>query len=264
MSEVQEGRVEFHLDGHLAPKDLSAEDFGAFVTEFEKLINARTEDLNLRDTILNVKTSVVGIHDGSVIADLAPSPKSSVLPIVVTTMSDIVAGRTEGWSIRSRGIYFNLLTRADRLGIKIRLRANNEGQISEAAIARIVAPPQLFQLKGTTTLYGEVVQLGGKAPKVDIQPIGYSRTVHADATREIVKDLENNGRLYQLVALTGEATWDPVTYEITSFTVDRWNTFAPPGAATAMQEMRAKYGKHFDAIHDVGAWLTELRGEGIE
>jgi len=264
MAEILEGTVELHMEGHLRPNDISAADFGALVTDFEKLVNSRVDDKELRDRIMSLKVSVVGIREGSAIAIFAPTPMETVLQVVTETINDIVSGQTANWSGRSQRVYYKITDLAEKLGVRPRLVVNWRGQVAQTSLAPLVAPPQLFELRGTTTLYGKVIRLGGKKPKVDIEPLGYSRMVHAAAEASIVKELEQSESLYTLVALTGEAQWDLETLEISKFHVQSWKAFSPPGPADGMAQLRDRFGKYFDDIDDVTAWLAELRGEEFE
>lgn len=264
MAEISDNTLELHLAGPLKLDDITAADFGAFVGDVERLVNSRVDDEMLREKILSLKVSVVGVKEGSAIAVFAPSPRDAVFPVVASTIADIESGRVEDWSARSKRLYYRIMDLATKIGARPSFKAKWQGEVLEADLAKVVAPPQLFDLKGTTTLYGKVYRLGGKEPKVDIEPLGYTRMVHAAAPEALVKELEQSESLYTLVAITGEASWSPTTLEITHFVVKTWRPFVPVPPVEGFEQLRERYGRYYNDIDDVTAWLAELRGEDIE
>lgn len=70
-------------------------------------------------------------------------------------------------------------------------------------------------IKGTTTIFGMCIRIGGKTPKVDLALPNRSRLIHCETTREIAISLSRS--LYKNVALYGQALWDSQTLELVEF-----------------------------------------------
>lgn len=111
-------------------------------------------------------------------------------------------------------------------------------------------------MAGYTTLYGEVLRLGGLEPKVEFKPVN-SRVLYCPAAKETVLRLREH--LYEQVAVHGLAVWDANTLEVTRFEIQDFEPFAGRGVTAAINELREEFGQYFDKIEDVDAWVAAVR-----
>lgn len=99
-------------------------------------------------------------------------------------------------------------------------------------------------VKGTTTVYGQCLRVGGVHPKAELRlPSG--KLMHVDLSEQVAKELAT--RLYEEVALEGAATWDTATWEILEFRVSQVTAFQKTDPVLAFKELA-------EAAH--GAWDT--------
>jgi hypothetical protein len=86
---------------------------------------------------------------------------------------------------------------------------------TEISTQRPITPPKPQFIKGTTTIFGMCMGVGGKTPKVDLSLSNRGRLLRCETTREIAVRLSRS--LYKNVALYGQALWNPDTWELVKF-----------------------------------------------
>ena len=86
--------------------------------------------------------------------------------------------------------------------------------IQDATISseRPVPNPGPDLVKGTSTVFGRCIKVGGAEPKVDIRLANRTKLLHVEVTESMAKKLARN--LYENVAITGEVWWESGTWEI--------------------------------------------------
>ncbi|MBL0129277.1 MAG: hypothetical protein IPP83_17935 [Flavobacteriales bacterium] len=109
--------------------------------------------------------------------------------------------------------------------------------------------------KGSTTVYAEIQRVGGVDPKIALK-LDDGPTLHCDISKDLAKTLST--RLYEVVALQGEAQWD-VDWNITSFKVTGYvDGFEEAPISESFAELKGLIGKYWDDV-DPDEAIADLR-----
>lgn len=118
-------------------------------------------------------------------------------------------------------------------------------------------------LVGETILYGLVMRVGGKEPRVMFEPLDSSRVIYGDVSREVAQVLAK--RLYQVVAIRCTCSWDVETLELLpDFKLEELLEYEPLPLDTAINGLAAQIGAYFTDIVDVEAHIAQLRESEVE
>jgi len=122
-----------------------------------------------------------------------------------------------------------------------------------------VAEPEL--VFGETTLYGRVIRVGGRTPRVMIETSDGS-SVYCDSSPAVAKELAP--KLYERVRLIGRAGWDPDDWSLVEFRIQD----AAPGPdldpSAALEQLSGVIGGFFSEVGDADTFAKRLRqGEGF-
>lgn len=108
-------------------------------------------------------------------------------------------------------------------------------------------------IKGETTIYGEVIDVGGENPNVHFK-INNDYTIIFDATKEISKQLAP--KLFEEVGLRGTAKWDAISYQVIDFKISEVIEYEPKHLKKTFNDLRNLLGKYWDGVDDVSAYLS--------
>lgn len=109
---------------------------------------------------------------------------------------------------------------------------------------------------GQTTIYGRILRVGGKKPRVMVETTSGS-SLFCDVSFEIAQQLGK--RLYEFAEFSGTASWNPHNWEIKEFRIE---SFTPNNIKTpeqTMNELRELVGRYFDDIDDVESYVSSIR-----
>lgn len=118
--------------------------------------------------------------------------------------------------------------------------------------------PSPAYLTGQTTIFGQIVRVGGVEPKVEVKTLS-EKTLYCPFQIELASQL--GARLYQLVGLNGDARWNAQNFEIEEFRVTGISDYQNSSLVDAFQSLSASAGKYYDDVDDVISYIAELRGE---
>lgn len=118
--------------------------------------------------------------------------------------------------------------------------------------------PRQSTLTGITTIYGEVVRVGGVDPKVEIKTIT-GQTLFCSFARDLAPEI--GAKLYKMAGFIGEAQWDLNSKLITQFKVNGITNYEATPIVETFHVLQNLVGKYFDDIEDVNAHIAGLRGE---
>lgn len=130
---------------------------------------------------------------------------------------------------------------------------------TEISARRPIAPPRPQFIKGTTTIFGRCVRVGGKTPKEDLALPNRSRLIHCETTIEIAISLSRS--LYKNVALYGRALWDSHTLELVEFKATQLANQTHHSPVKALEEISELVGDQWKDT-DVIDFINKIRSEG--
>jgi len=108
-------------------------------------------------------------------------------------------------------------------------------------------------IQGETIVYGEILRLGGKEPKIMLAS-SQGPTLYCDASRALVLSLGN--KIYQTVGLRGIAEWNPDSLEIEQFTALELTAYDHKSVAEAFLAVSDEVGKDLPDID-----IAKIRGD---
>ena len=206
--------------------------------------------------------SLVDVRDGSNRLVL------SLAPFLLDVLAEITASVTEGdfaaLPVQAHTALHEISHQATRQNWRVVFSEHSEesSRIREAEIsaAHPVPKPRPQFVRGTTTIFGMCIRVGGKVPKVDLVLSNRDRVIHVEVTREIAIRLSRS--LYKNVALHGVALWDPETWELVEFkgTQIANHTFRSP--VDAFEELSHVVGESWKEIDDVVDFVSGIRSSG--
>lgn len=117
-------------------------------------------------------------------------------------------------------------------------------------------------LRGETTIYGQVIRVGGRDPRAMIETVEgatiYCEMVDEDLARELGE------RLYTMVSLKGKAKWDSQTLRLEDFKAHEVADYHKGSILKAFEELSSIAGKYFSDITDVKKYIDDLRDQDSE
>lgn len=111
-------------------------------------------------------------------------------------------------------------------------------------------------LTGQTTIYGEVMSVGGVNPRITLRTIN-NQTIYCDTNVVLAKKLAEY--LYAQVCVAGTAEWSPDTLELEKFKIEEIVDYQKTSPVEAFQELSQLFGTQFKNVSDVKGFVTAVR-----
>jgi hypothetical protein len=123
----------------------------------------------------------------------------------------------------------------------------------------MIAEPEIVY--GDTTIYGKVIRVGGRRPRVMIETIA-GESVFCDASPAIAKQLAP--RLYERVRLEGKAAWDPDSWSLLEFRIREAESGPKEDPSSVIKQLSSRIGGYFSDIGDAEVFSRSVRrGEDV-
>ena len=247
------------IGGDITPSNVRAHDVASVLEATEDLLASSVlrahPELSNDDIIIGITS----ITSGSLVLRFSPSLPTLVLPIFeqVTT------------AIQSQS--FERLPQAARLALrKIATFTRKNRCIAEfravgrdtplAVINADLVIADAVRMLMQTTLYGRVLNAGGKNPNVHIETL-QGDIVICSGNQEQIKLLA--GRLYNNVGIVGIARCNVETLEISEFEIEEVLVYEETPITSAFAQIAEVAGHYFDHI-DAADYVRILRSDELE
>ena len=234
--------LELKCDGNgVKPDNVKASEIGALISEFETAILSTVKHENPEIDITELLICFDSIKDES-IGIFLRSNIDKVKPEILKLVS-------ASYLILNTCIFTNDYTRLPTQAItslkriqsfakrhegQARFKYNGEQLSVIDARSEIKAIGQTF-IKGDTTIYGELFDVGGDNPNIHIK-INNDYNVIIETDRQQTKELAS--RLYDTVGLRGFAKWDLVTSRILEFKLYDVIDYKPGNIKNTLDKLR--------------------------
>ncbi|MBI4332457.1 MAG: hypothetical protein HY673_14385 [Chloroflexi bacterium] len=120
---------------------------------------------------------------------------------------------------------------------------------------------RLPSLTGETTIYGQVIRVGGRDPKVWVELINGDQ-ITCEASVDIVRKL--GGKLYDIVGLSGSARWNPKSLALEGFTAKDITPYEETPLEDAFGQLAKVAGQYYADVNDVERYIASIRGSRRE
>jgi len=218
---------------------------------------ARSQKIELPED--EALVSLVGIEQGSNRLTFSVVP---LLTAAASTVSQSVEGGDySSLPLRVHRELHKISQQAEKRKWALNFIENPSLQIRPATISseKPVPEPSLRPLRGSTILYGRCMRVGGVHPRAEIRELGSSKLLFIDVSESIARTLARC--LYEEVALEGEASWDPETWEIQDFKAVRMTEYRAIDPIIAFRELAEAAGDRWDNV-DAEGYVRDLRSTG--
>lgn len=262
MSQGDDKRRQFHarLDGDVHPHTLSVRQLFDLVARLDKIarLQAGSRLPRTPSDVDGPGLSLVGIEDRC--AELRFAAIDPLAESIDAVTAALAMGETEKLAFTAQEELFELSTWVTRRAWSLRLWEPNDERVFDVTISegRPVPKPNSEPFDEATSIFGEIVRVGGKKPKAHIRLLNGSLFQHVVLTAPQAQDLA--AALYRHVGLHGVATRHPATAELLRFRVREIQFFDRADFAKAMAELRAVVGDKLDGV-DFIEHLKEMRGD---
>ena len=117
------------------------------------------------------------------------------------------------------------------------------------------------RLSGETTIYGQVVRVGGREPRAMVELLN-GQTVFCDTNEAVAKKL--GSRLYTTVGLFGMARWDDESLKLEQFTIKDVTTYEELPLEDVMNQLAKAVGVYYSDVTDVEKYISDIRRQDQE
>ena len=247
----------FHIEmrgSGVYPRTTPLKELIDFLTNLETTIleTAKAQDVDIQKDVV----SLVDIQEGSNRLGLAIAP--SFLPVIAQITRTVATQEFSNLPDRAHRSLYGIYEQAKKKNWEIHFVADNAQDIEVATISNECPIPNPVSpyVKGTSTIFGRCIRVGGAEPKVDVRLPNRSRLLHVEVTEEMARRLARN--LYDNVALTGEATWERDTFFIVNFRATSVVNIQSGTPLQAFKELGEMVGEKWKGI-DVERFVEEMR-----
>lgn len=243
-----------HVQG---PEDLDVNDLADLLVGLRKTTKTLLEELGLQEPE-GPLLSLAKIEPGSVEMGLSsPAPTAGVLQRKL--LVPLAEGRVENIPPRTYQRLREIDKRLRNKGLRLYYARGNERAVVLDPSHPLPERKPLL-LRSIVNYYGRVTDIGGKSPKVDIEDLG-GRVHHVEASREIVKRLEELRALYEVVGLQVEVerVLEGGKWSTRPIRVKGVLPYKRKSAKQALAEVAAQLGHHWRDV-DLDDYMRKLRG----
>lgn len=239
---------------NVAPDKVSSNEFGKIVSAYENAIVSVVKK-NHPNRTLPAYISVTGVDQNLLGIDLKPNLDNDIFEaadeinknISNRTFNKLPINAVENLTVIQRFINEKKAT----------AHLNGYEGISSTTITTDtnLNVDETFYIKGETTVYGKVVRIGGKSPKVRIEVDNKSISVIVSAS--VAKDLSSH--LYDTVAITGIAKWKKEDHELVDLKFISHKKIIKKSLAEKIKDLKNIIGKQWDNVDDPDEYLSHIR-----
>jgi hypothetical protein len=241
----------------VSPEEVSLRELVAVLTRLDAAIQSyAVAKLEVPE---GLAVSLVDIRSGS--ESLVLSVPDPLLPAVVTIAESFQRG---DYSALPNATYKELYELSETVvgrGWSLEIREEPKVGIPYASLtpeAPLAPPAAPVQLKGTSTIHGRCLRVGGSTkPRAEIR-LDSGELLNVDLSETLAKELAP--QLYEEVALEGTATWDPDTWKIEHFRVSDVLPYRKTDPALAFRELAEAAGGRWDGVDPLD-YVRTLRDE---
>ncbi len=126
----------------------------------------------------------------------------------------------------------------------------------------ISVPAESATVTGTTTLYGELLRIGGNPPVARIRFIDDITKSCPVQSTDLAREMAT--RLYEIIGVRGKGVWEVGSMELRDFKIEQITEYRQTSLTKAFESLREVTEKYYVEIEDVNAFVADLRGRGPE
>lgn len=204
--------VAIHIDGpNVTPESVSLGDLVSLLSSVEAIVRELVGEDAKHDLVLSLPL----VERGSSVYKLWTNHPEETRFAIQEVEAALAANDVASLPVRVQKHLRELSHLAERYNGIVEMYPDPS---NKKIVARIHPPgsqqPTPLLLSGQTTIYGQLVRVGGSEPKARLE-LTTGEVISCRVSRELAKLL--GPRLYERIGLVGTATWDTTDWRIVSF-----------------------------------------------
>lgn len=254
---LQKDVIEIKFVGSdISPAKVRASELAKIIESVEEMIASVIVRDHPKITKESIVVGLINIEQGSVKLDFIPDlyeQGMSAFQEIGQAINSKNFSKLPKDSIRSLNLISSFTKKYNCAG---ELRSRTSDNVPLAVITSEIKIEPDSILKGQTTLYGNVIRVGGKTPKIMLETIE-GLTIFCDIDQNLAIHLGN--KLYKAVGLKGTASWNSRDFSIESFRIESITDYEEISLSKSINELSKLAGKYFSDIDDVEQYVFNLR-----
>lgn len=257
-------RFEVHVTGEgVSPENVQVRAIAGFLVAVEEIVLAIAKqdhpDLDLgKQGALKFES----LKKGSL--DIAYMENHSLASPSLGRFVDVV-NSGDGSSLSARALKrvkeFVDLNRTNKTTTEISENSNGRKVLATITPDTTIAGPAL--ISGVTTLYGELLRIGGASGPRALMRFSNSPPLSCKVkSTELASEMGE--RLYETIGVRGKGEWKVGSMEIHEFRIEELTKYRQTTLTKAFESLREVAGKYYDEIEDIDAFVADLRGREPE
>lgn len=248
----------FKIDGSgVSPETVKLRELFEILFLVEQSLVATAKSAGAKDAD-DLAVSLVRISDGSNEATLAMSPR--MYKAAATISHSLANDDFDPLPVQAQASLRQLWGKAKTRAWTFDIHPNGKGNgVVQASIKPQHEILRVGDISGPTTLFGEVERAGGSA-----RPTAWLRLISGENIVAVLKNTalaeELGARLFKVVGLEGEATWDLNDWKIKKFRADRLTEYQNTDIVTAFENLATVAGDFWDDV-DPNEYVAQLRAD---
>ena len=255
---MNENLLEIRFSGEgIVPGNIRARELAEILQSVEDMLASTAiveyPHLNKDDIVIGL----VEIERGSVRYLFEPQLPDVVFPAYEIISNAIVDNKFDELQFAAIDSLRRIATFTRRHQVDAEFIIRNGGKRVLATITPKTEIEPIPLTIGETAIFGRVMRVGGKTPKVMIEtPDGQS--LFCDIDEKLAIELAP--RLYSWVGLEGIARWNTKDYKIESFRIEQITDYEGGNILKTLKDLSILAGRYFDQIDDdVQKYVANIR-----
>jgi len=242
------------------PKDIDIDDLFKLLGNYKKAIIGMISQINPHFALDSLLFSLVDIRDNCTEAVIDSNYIEEVRDSSEQINEDINRGDFSRTPEKTRSALTELVKKSAEKKCTVELYPDSDNRAVVAKLTpdtgKLLIPRKTYNIQGKTTLFGELVTVGGAEPSCRIRLYNGS-LVTAKADKDLVKSL--GGRLYEKVSLRGIATWNSITLEMTNFDALEILPYKETPPSTLIKALQKIDPNAWSEVGSIPTTIKELR-----
>jgi hypothetical protein len=255
--------LEIHFTGEgILPETIRAGEMAEVLSSFEEMVSSLVVAEHPKLTKDDLIVGLINIQRGSVRLQFSSQLPEVVIPAFLQISKSVKEqnfNALPGNTIKSLQTFSSFL---HKKGCSADFVTRNGRENVLATMTPDVKIAPVEYISGDTTLYGEVIRVGGRDPKAMVESID-GNTVYCDiANEDLAREVGEH--LYLMTKLDGTARWDARSLNLEEFKITKVSEFGNTGIVETFEELSKLAGQFYANVTNVENFISSIRDQNEE